>query len=281
MDLTTVRDYVYASGDSPGHDWAEGDAWLAGGTWLFSTPQPGVRRLVDLTKLGWDTIDTDDAGIHIGATCTVGELRAYEARDAWPASKLIADCCESFLASWKIWHSATVGGNIVMSLPAGPMTSLAVALGATYTILERGGTETKLPAVEFVTGNNGNVLGQGQLLRQIDLPAESLSRQYAFRRFTLTKLGRSTVLVIATLSPETNSFLLTVTAATDRPFTIQFVGIPGVTVLRDALNDSIPDGSYFADTNGSPAHRKHLTHQFAQQIRTELLTRADRIGGLT
>ena len=40
---------------------------------------------------------------------------------------------DSFLASLKIWNAATVGGNICMSLPAGPMISLTAALEATYT----------------------------------------------------------------------------------------------------------------------------------------------------
>ena len=32
--------------------WREGDAWLAGGTWLFSEQQPRLRRLIDLQSLG-------------------------------------------------------------------------------------------------------------------------------------------------------------------------------------------------------------------------------------
>ena len=41
---------------------------------------------------------------------------------------LIDQCCRAFLASFKIWKTATVGGNLCMALPAGPMIALTAAL---------------------------------------------------------------------------------------------------------------------------------------------------------
>jgi hypothetical protein len=32
----------------------------------------------------------------------------------------------------------------------------------------------------------------------------------------------------------------------------------------------VPDGMYLDDAHGSPAHRKHLTYYFSEQIRAEL-----------
>ena len=51
--------------------------------------------------------------------------------------RLLTTSCEAFLASFKVWNSATVGGNICMSLPAGPMITMTVALEATYTLWAR------------------------------------------------------------------------------------------------------------------------------------------------
>jgi CO/xanthine dehydrogenase FAD-binding subunit len=79
-------------------------------------------------------------------------------------------------------NEATVGGNIVMSLPAGPMISLASALEGICTLWPRSGTPHQMPVVEFVTGNHGNVLAPGELLRPIFLPASALRKSYAFRR---------------------------------------------------------------------------------------------------
>ena len=53
--------------------------------------------------------------------------------------------------------------------------------------------------VAFVTGNHANVLGPGELLRSIHLPASALTRRSAFRHASLTKLGRSAALIIGTM----------------------------------------------------------------------------------
>lgn len=39
MDLNQVSAFVATPALG---DWRPGDAWLAGGTWLFSEPQPGM-----------------------------------------------------------------------------------------------------------------------------------------------------------------------------------------------------------------------------------------------
>ena len=60
--------------------------------------------------------------------------------------------------------------------------------------------------IEFVTGNHANVLAPGELLRSIHLPATALKKTFAFRRFTLTHLGRSEVLLIGTRCSGTTNF---------------------------------------------------------------------------
>ena len=128
MDITTVTEVVRQPPARPGSLWRDGDAWLAGGTWLFSDRQPEVRRLIDLVPLGWDSLVADGAGLEIGAMCTIRDLYALTAPADWTAASLLPISCEAFLASFKVWNSATVGGNICMALPAGPMITMTVAL---------------------------------------------------------------------------------------------------------------------------------------------------------
>ena len=250
--------------------WREGYAWLAGGTWLFSEPQVTTDTLIDLPSLGWPALRASGAGLDIAATCTIAELERFEAPAGWQAAPLLRECCRAFLSSFKIWNAATVGGNICMSLPAGPMISLTAALEGVYTLWPRGGAPREVPAVDFVTGNHRNVLRPGELLRSIHLPARALSGTFAFRRASLTHLGRSAVLLIGTRAPETGTVRLTVTAATARPVQLRFERLPSADELRRALDAAIPDGLYFDDVHGSPVYRRHLTHHFAEQIRAEI-----------
>ncbi|MFG2981498.1 FAD binding domain-containing protein [Streptomyces sp. NPDC048258] len=270
MDLNTITEVVRRPADRPGADWRDGDAWLAGGTWLFSAEQPSLRRLVDLTALPWDPLVPGDAGLEIGATCTIRDLYGFTPPDDWIAGTLIPTSCEAFLSSFKVWNAATVGGNICMSLPAGPMITLTVALEARYELWAPDGSVRTVDALDFVTGNNRNVLAPGELLRRVDIPAHALRKRAAHRRFTLTHLGRSTVFLIGTHTPGTSNLLLTVTAGTTRPVRFAFDSMPDAHTLRQSI-DAIPADVWFADPNGTPDHRRHLTQHFAEEIRGELI----------
>jgi CO/xanthine dehydrogenase FAD-binding subunit len=272
MDLHTVERVRRPAHAEEVTSWEAGFAWLAGGTWLFSEPQVTTHTLIDLETLNWPSLQPSEEGLEIGATCRVIELDQFVAKapPGWTAAPLFRQCCRSFLSSFKIWNEATVGGNVCMSLPAGPMISLTAALEGVCTLWPRGGAPREVRVVDFVTGNHRNVLAPGELLRSITLPAHALRKTFAFRRFTLTHLGRSEALLIGTLCPEHGEFLLTITAATLHPVQLRFEAIPAADELRRAIDDAVPFSLYLDDVHGSPAHRKQLTHYYGQQIRREL-----------
>ncbi len=134
MNLNTITEVKLPSAAEDITHWRDGYAWLAGGTWLFSEPQVKTDTLIDLESLRWPALSASADGLDIAATCRVVELDRFAAPAEWTAAPLFRACCRSFLASFKIWNAATVGGNICMSLPAGPMISLAVALGTRYAV---------------------------------------------------------------------------------------------------------------------------------------------------
>lgn len=269
MDLNTVTSVARPRARDELSDFRPGDAWLAGGTWLFSEPQPQLRRLVDLAGLGWLPLRAHDSGLTISATCTIAELYAFEPPPAWIAAPLFAECCRAFLASFKIWGMATVGGNICMALPAGPMISLCAALDGICTIWTPQGDARQMPVADFITGVLTNALMPGELLRSIELPAEGLHRRAAFRRASLTPLGRSGVLLIGTLARD-GGFHLTVTAATKRPVQLDFATLPTRSVLAVRLDQAIPAALYYDDIHGRPDWRAHMTRLLADEIRDEL-----------
>lgn len=270
MNLNTILEVKQPKlADEIAH-WRAGFAWLAGGTWLFSEPQVHTDTLIDLAALRWPSLEISASGLDIAATCTVADLYAFEPPAEWNAGALIGECCRSFLSSFKIWNEATVGGNICMSLPAGPMISLTTALEGVYELWPREGEPRRIAGVDFVTGNNRNVLQPGELLRGIHLPVEALAKTFAFRRSTLTHLGRSAVLMIGTRDLKTGAILMTITAATLRPVQLRFETPPTAQAVCDAIDASVPDDLYLADAHGSPAYRRHLTYYFAEEIRREL-----------
>ncbi len=269
MDLNTITEIQRPSRVEDVKEWQNGYAYLAGGTWLFSEPQVNTHTLIDLETLQWPSLTATADGLEIAATCRVIELENFAAPPDWLAAPLLSECCHSFLASFKIWNEATVGGNIIMSLPAGPMISLTSALEGVMTLWPRGGEPRQVPVLDFVTGNHQNVLQPGELVRSIFLPAHALKKKYAFRRFTLTHLGRSETLIIGTLCPEHREFVLTITASTLRPMQYRFDSVPSAAEVRSVV-EGIPLDHYLSDTHGSPEHRQHLTYYFSEQIRQEL-----------
>jgi len=270
MDLNTIREVKRPTSANDISGWREGYAWLAGGTWLFSEPQLAIDTLIDLETLSWASLDASRAGLDLAATCRIAELERFAAPPGWTAAPLLRECAHALLMSFKIANEATVGGNICMSLPAGAMISLTVALEAVYTLWPRAGLAREIAAADFVTGNHTNVLAPGELLRAIHIPAAALSKRFAFRRASLTRFGRSAALVIGTRDDTAGDLLLTITAATPRPVQLRFARAPTADGLRRAIDERIPSDGYFDDVHGTPAYKRHLTYRFAEQIRDEL-----------
>lgn len=271
MNLNTVIEVKRPVSAGEVEAWRDGYAWLAGGTWLFSQPQPAVDTLIDIESLRWQSLQAAPDGLDIAATCRIVELDSFQAPGAWKAAPLFRMCCRSFLASFKIWNAATVGGNVCMSLPAGPMISLTAGLEGVCTLWPRGSAAPrKIPVVDFVTGDHANVLRPGELLRSIHLPARALTKRFAFRRSSLTHLGRSAVLLIGTSSQTAGDLLVTITAATVLPVQLRFNAAPSAGELREAIDAAIGDDLYLDDVHGSPAYRRRLTYYYAEQIRAEL-----------
>jgi CO/xanthine dehydrogenase FAD-binding subunit len=270
MNLNTVVEVRCPASADEITQWRDGYAWLAGGTWLFSEPQWTTDTLIDLDQLRWPALKASPAGLEIAATCRIAELYEFAAPPEWIAAPLLRECCDSLLASFKIWNAATVGGNICMSLPAGSMISLTVALEAIYMLWPRDAPPREVPAVDFVTGNHTNVLRPGELLRSIKIPASTLEKRFAFRRSSLTHLGRSAALVIGTQDRASGDLLVTITAATPRPVQLSFGQMPSAIDMRRSIDAKIPAEGYFDDVHGSPVYKRRLTYYFVEQIRAEL-----------
>ncbi|MFJ8210147.1 FAD binding domain-containing protein [Streptomyces sp. NPDC096033] len=268
MDLNTVLDVRDARRREP---WRPGDAFLGGGTYLFSEPQPHIRRLVDLSRMGWPPLAWQpDGSLDIAATCTITELSRFGRTLTAPAAPLFEQCCRAFLASFKIWNMATVGGNLCNGLPAGPVISLTAALDGTVLLQGQDGATRRIPVTEFIRGAGVKDLRDGEMLRSVRLPARALESRTAFRQASLYGLGRSGSLVIGAVDPQDGSLAVTVTAATTRPFRFWFALPPTAAELRTAIDTAVRPDEWFDDIHGLPEWRRHMALLQAERIRREL-----------
>ena len=268
VDLNTVTEIARPRRRAELPAWKEGDAWLAGGTWLFSEPQNHLTRLIDITDLSWPALEVTDRSLRIAATCRVAELDSAAFPASWTAAPLFNQCCRAFLASFKVWNMATVGGNLCMALPAGPMISLTAALDGSCTIWTPDGGERQVSVVDFIQRPERNGLARGELLRHIDFPIAALQRRTAFRQISLSPLGRSAALLIGTRVQDSGAFALTVTASTPRPVQLSFDAIPSCDTLQQEIERAIT--TYHNDAHGSPVWRRYMTLRLAEEIRSEL-----------
>lgn len=326
MDITTVTSFR-AARTRDDLALAPGEAFIAGGTWLMSEPQPSTTGFVDLTAMGWPDIEVDDAGLRIGATCTIATLldwargaaenepehdsgqRAARRTDtdgtsaipgtsavpgtsataststapvatgrwaradalppvpgAWRAVALIEPAANALLASFKIWSTATVGGNLCQSFAAGSMISLAVALDGVAVVWTPDGVERRMPVAELPAGNGVNALARGEVLRAIEIPAHALRSEARLQKIALAELGRSGAVVTGRIDDDGRA-VFGVTAATITPRVLRFAALPGAEELRERV--TALDG-YYSDPLGAEDWRRGVSAVLAERIRSQL-----------
>lgn len=266
MDITTVRTYRVARTRAD-LTCAPGETLMAGGTWLMSEPQPETTGFVDLTGMDWPDLEETAEGLRIAATCTIATLVAWapHAPADWRAASLIPDAANALLASFKIWNTATVGGNICRAFAAAAMVSLCVALDAEAEIWRPGG-DVRMPVSELITGNGTTSLAAGDVLRAVFLPAAALRSRASLHKIALAELGRSGAVVTGRVD-DSGASVFTVTAATLTPTVLRFAGLPSADELAGAVLSA--DG-YYTDPLGSADWRRAVSGVLAERIRTEL-----------
>jgi CO/xanthine dehydrogenase FAD-binding subunit len=304
MDMTSVEEVLMSADPDT---WRPGDSWLAGGTVLLSygtdITRGRPRRLLDLTGAGWPSVvwhaegeseaGNEDAGprpgqelwplpaLELAATCRVAEVYALPdaadlplPRDLLPGLDLFRPCCDSFVASYKIWNVSTVGGNVATALPAGPMTSLLAGLDAVAVLLGPGGTRRELPVADLVLGEAHTALRGGELIRCFRIPVGALRQPSAFRRISLTERGRSAALLIGRRTGP-DRLRIVVTASTRRPLVVDLGGAGQPPASgdgwRSAVDTAVADGGWHDDVHGAPDWRRAMTHRLGDEILAELL----------
>ena len=229
MDLNTVETMSTPTSRDELWPLGPGDAVLAGGTWLFSEPQPHLRRLVDLTsaRLAADHRDRqrDRARGDLHAGRGVGAVDPVAGRPPeWAAAPLLPPVLHRAAGVVQDLATATVGGNVCLSFPAGAMISLRSALDGELrcgapTAATTGCRSPSSSRVRPPTSSAG-----GDVLRSVHLPAAALRARTGVPQAGAFAAGpvRRRRHRPARTAADGGRFVLSVTAATVRPYVFTF-----------------------------------------------------------
>jgi carbon-monoxide dehydrogenase medium subunit len=144
---------------------------LAGGQSLvpvlnFSLAQPAL--LVDVNRIpGLDFVRAEaDGGLALGAMVRHARLE----REPLVAARapLLAEAVP-FIAHPQIRTRGTLGGSLAHADPAAELPAVALALGARFRLVRRGG-ERWVDAADFFTGLFATALAPGEMLAEVRLP---------------------------------------------------------------------------------------------------------------
>ncbi|WP_084130783.1 FAD binding domain-containing protein [Demequina sp. NBRC 110055] len=266
MDLAGVRTMRTASGRED-LALAPGETFMAGATWLYSEPQPGLTGLVDLAGLGWDELELTMPGdLRVGAMTTIGDLAAWAHRSDLPAAPLMHQCAESLLASFKVQAAATVGGNVAKSYAAGAMVAMAATLDGVADVWRADGSVDEVPVADIPADNGVSHLGHGDAIRAITLPSAALAARTAHRRIALAQHGRSGALLTGRRDTD-GSCVLVITAATRVPVVLRYTQVPTADAV---VADALAAPGYYTDPLGTADWRRGVSATLLAEVAEEL-----------
>lgn len=235
MDLHNVETYLRPTDLEAVQNWNQGWAWLAGGTWLLSEPQPHLNTLVDLEPLGWSEIEFDGERLAIGATCTLSQLLSYPWSAQWKAIAVVQSAISALAASFKVTHQATIGGNLCLALAIGVMAPVMVLLDASYEIWSPNAVPRYVAAKDFQIGIRHTVLQPGEVLRRIWISQSSLLWHTAFQRMGIAATDPALSLVVTACDPKTTAIRISLGACVPAPHLLEFPYKPSSEQVTDAL----------------------------------------------
>lgn len=271
MDLYSVETYLRPT-TLQEVDWQPGWTWLAGGTWIFNEPQSQVKTLVDLQPLNWSELEVTPHGLGIGAMCIQNQLLQFSFPDSWTATEALKDAVRE-LASFKVSHAATVGGNLCLALPASTFAPVMVALEASYEIWRSPDESDQVDAVNFQTAPQQTILQPGDVLRRMWIPKQNLEGwRTSFKRIALSTAGYALSIVVVAYNPATQKVRWGIGASVPTPCLVECDRPPSTEEIGTILDAHIPHTDYLEDERASADYRRHITQVLMERTLTDVTT---------
>jgi len=158
---------------------------LVGGSDLLVRLKAGQwtpEHVIDLKGIGIDWLKIDKTGASIGAACTLRNIEENaEIQKMYPA---IIDAV-SHMASIQVRNRASLGGNLCNAAPSADGAPPLMVYGAKVKIA---GVKCKreLAIDDFFTGPGKTVIGEGEILEEITIPAPEVLSGAAYLKLSRT-----------------------------------------------------------------------------------------------
>jgi CO/xanthine dehydrogenase FAD-binding subunit len=157
---------------------------LAGGTDLIVLMKKGIftpAYVIDLKRIRQlRIIERRNGRLMVGALATATEI-AYspEVRESLPGLAEAASC----IGSEQIRNRATIGGNICRAAPSGDFAPILLAMDAKCVIAGPQG-DRHLPVEELFISPGRNALGQGEILKELEITIPVTKWNAHYERFS-------------------------------------------------------------------------------------------------
>ncbi len=253
MDLPKIESYLCPPDLTSVKNWGEDWAWLAGGTWLFSEPQPRLKTLVEMQNLGWSELEIINREVAIGATCTLKKLEEFQHPD-YPALEVFKKAIAALAASWKVVNVATVGGNLCLALAVGTLAPVMIVLGARYELINPVFGSLWLDAKDFQTGIQKTRLQFGEVLRKVVIPADYLQWQISYDRLGIAATDPALAIVVIAYHAPSQRVRIVIGASVPAPQLLEFDFVPDEQQL-----EAVMELDWLEDARASGIYRRHLT----------------------
>jgi carbon-monoxide dehydrogenase medium subunit len=260
---------------------------VAGGTDLLPQLKNGVLKpgwVVDLSAVAELRAISDgpDGGLRIGASVTARELELdARVRARYPA---LAESA-AMVGSVQVRNLATLGGNLCNAAPSADMAPPLLALDALAVIAGPSG-QRRVPMASFFLGVRRTVLGPGELLFEIVVPAQNgrsggnYLRHTPRRELDIAVVGVASQVTLAEGKCTTARIALAAVAPVPLRATDAEQALVGLPMTPQQIERAAELASAAArpidDHRGSVEFRHHLVRVLTRRTLTTALQRASR-----
>lgn len=163
---------------------------LAGGTTAALSRDPAVTTLVDLTRMGFDSVERRDGGLAIGCNLRIQQLAEHPGvQNLW--NGMLAASARA-VGARPLRNMITVGGNCVALFRWSDPPVALLAMGAAFELTGPDGART-LDADAFFARHPRQVLRPGEILLRVCLDEPAGKHGGAFVKYARTAFDLAVV----------------------------------------------------------------------------------------